>query len=156
LLGANDEEMADIFGVAVGTLNEWKTEHPEFGEALRNGKTKADAEIAHSLYHRAKGYAHSAVKIHFTRAGEPIYAPYTERFPPDTGAATLWLSNRRRKDWRSVNTIALTGGDGGPLLPPLVIINPVRAVTSEPRPVIEGEVVYENESGDGVAGHGDD
>jgi hypothetical protein len=42
-----------------------------------------------------------AVKI-FMPAGAaaPVYAPYTEHYPPDTTAASLWLRNRQPSKWR--------------------------------------------------------
>lgn len=101
LLGATDAEMADIIGVAKSTFELWQTQHEEFSDAIARGKTKADADIAEKLYHRARGYSHDAVKI-FMPAGasEPVYAPYVEHYPPDTQAASLWLRNRQPARWR--------------------------------------------------------
>jgi hypothetical protein len=33
-------------------------------------------------------------------AAAPVYAPYTEHYPPDTHAASLWLRNRQPTKWR--------------------------------------------------------
>lgn len=101
LLGATDADLAGVFDVCEATINVWKKEHQEFSRALSRGKLEADAEVASSFYHRARGYSHSAVKI-FMPAGakEPVYAPYTEHYPPDTQAASLWLRNRQPKLWR--------------------------------------------------------
>ena len=63
LLGATDAQLADFFGVSETTINNWKLAHPEFLESLKAGKEKADALVAHALYHRAIGYKHDAVKI---------------------------------------------------------------------------------------------
>lgn len=116
LLGATDKAMADFFRTSEQTLNAWKAAQPKFLEALRAGKAKADAEMAHSLYHRGKGYSHEAVKI-FMPAGatEPVYAPYIERYPPDTQAASLWLRNRQPGIWREKTEHEHTGKDGGPI-----------------------------------------
>jgi hypothetical protein len=99
LLGATDAEMAEVMGVDVDTLNAWKVEHPAFSEALTRGKLPADAEIAHSLYRRGLGYSHGAEKI-FHHEGKITRARYIEHYPPDTGAAKLWLTNRRGHQWR--------------------------------------------------------
>jgi hypothetical protein len=106
LLGATDTEIADFFEVATSTIYLWKKKHPEFSEALAKGKVKADAEVAHSLYNRANGYSHEAVKI-FMPAGaqKPVYAAYVEHYPPDTNAATLWLKNRQKDKWRDSQEI---------------------------------------------------
>jgi hypothetical protein len=94
-------EIANAFNVSERAFNEWKRLHPKFVQSLIDGREKADAKVARSLYERARGYSHDAVKI-FMPAGatEPIYAPYTEHYPPDTGAASLWLKNRQRAKWR--------------------------------------------------------
>lgn len=99
LLGAKDEEIANFFNVAVSTLSLWKTTHPEFSAALKEGKAAADSVVADSLFHRAKGYSHQAVKI-MQYEGEPIEVPYVEHYPPDTTACIFWLKNRRPELWR--------------------------------------------------------
>lgn len=112
--------MADFFEVSESTLNLWKTAHPEFSESITRGKLVADADVAEKLYHRALGYSHKAVKI-FMPAGaaQPIYADYTEHYPPDTQAASLWLRNRQSAKWRDKQEHEHTGADGAPLVPVL-------------------------------------
>lgn len=107
MLGATDAEMADFWGVSVPTLHGWRKQHPEFFKSTHEGKLIADAEVAASLYSRAIGHQHAAVKI-FMPAGaeEPVYAPYTERYPPDTTAASLWLRNRQPARWRDKTEVA--------------------------------------------------
>lgn len=114
LLGATDKQMADIFGVTVSTLNLWKLEHDEFSEALKNGKDRADAEVASRLYSRALGYSHPDVKI-LQYEGEPIIVPITKYYPPDTTAAIFWLKNRQKANWRDKQDHEHTGKDGGPI-----------------------------------------
>lgn len=119
LLGATDAEMADIFGISQQTLYDWKTAHPEFVEAIARGKAAADANVAERLYQRAMGYSHEAVKIFpgSAESGGPIYAPYTEHYPPDTQAASLWLRNRQSAKWRDKREHEHTGADGKDLIP---------------------------------------
>jgi hypothetical protein len=105
LLGATDAELADFFGVALSTLNNWKRSHPEFLDALKQGKIQADATVTERLYRRALGYSHKAVKILTVPRGanmgsDVVEHPYIERYPPDTTACIFWLKNRRPKDWR--------------------------------------------------------
>ncbi len=69
-------------------------------------KVDADGDIALSLYQRAKGYSHPAVKI-FAPTGDsvtPLVVPYTEHYPPDTAAAKHWLHNRQRGKWREAQS----------------------------------------------------
>lgn len=93
LLGATDKEMAGFFGVEEKTINNWKHEYPEFLQSLKEGKIKADADVANSLYHRALGYEHD--DIHFSAyEGKVTQTEYTKHYPPDTAAAFIWLKNR--------------------------------------------------------------
>jgi hypothetical protein len=104
--GATDEELADYFEVSARTIYRWKAEFPDFCQALKTGKEVADERVERSLYHRAVGYSHEAVKI-FMPAGakEPVYASYTEHVPPDTTAAIFWLKNRRGEAWRDKSEV---------------------------------------------------
>ncbi len=118
LLGATDAELGDFFGVTEQTVNNWKHAHPSFFESLKAGKAKADAIVAHSLYHRAIGYKHDAVKILTVADGNNMgshveQVPYVERYAPDTAAAIFWLKNRRPDLWRERQE--LTGANGGPV-----------------------------------------
>lgn len=104
LLGATNEKLADFFGVTVSTIGLWIARHSEFSDAVKSGREVADAKVASSLFHRATGYEHPAVKIFLPQgAPKPVYAPYTERYPPETVAAIFWLKNRRPDLWRDVN-----------------------------------------------------
>lgn len=61
------------------TLHEWKKVHPDFSESLKEGKERADANVAQRLYDRAMGNG---------------------RLPPDVTACIFWLKNRRKQNWR--------------------------------------------------------
>lgn len=117
--GSTDLEMADALGVHVVTLWRWKTEHEEFRKATALGKEAADDRVEASLYHRAIGYSHDAVKMFMPAGAEkPVIAQYREHYPPDTAAASLWLRNRRSDKWR--DKIEHTGPDGGPMVVEIV------------------------------------
>lgn len=116
LLGLTDAQIAECFMVAESTIHNWKLRHNGFSESIMRGKREADGVVAESLYHRAKGYSHDAVRIFMpSGASEPIYAPYIEHYPPDTQAASLWLRNRQSALWRDKRDHEVTGKDGGPL-----------------------------------------
>ena len=102
-LGATDAELADFFGVNTTTIWRWQAVHPEFCNALKRGKDAADERVERSLFSRATGYTHEAVKIFMPAGAEgPVYAKYQEHIPPDTTACIFWLKNRRQKEWRDV------------------------------------------------------
>src|SRR6266851_3342639 len=110
LLGATDQEMADALGIDQITLDRWKARHTEFGIAIEHGKIRADAEIAESLFNRARGMSVPAVKIfQGTPEGGPVIVPHEEHLPPDVGAAKLWLSRRRPDLWRERQQVDVTG-----------------------------------------------
>lgn len=107
LMGAIDEQLADFFDVCVDTINEWKKVHTEFSESIKRGKQFADAEIANSLFHRAKGYEHPDVDLKMYE-GQIIETKLTKHYPPDTTAAIFWLKNRQPKEWRDKQEQAVT------------------------------------------------
>lgn len=133
LLGATDAELADFFDVCEATINNWKQQEPEFLESIRRGKKLADANVAEKLYQRALGYSHEAVKI-MQHDGCVISEPYTEHYPPDTGAASLWLRNRQPDKWRDKTSHELTGKDGAALIP---VVN--LTIGTQPKPPSETE-----------------
>ena len=96
LLGATDAEIADFFGVEESTVNNWKIKHPKFLESLKNGKIKADAEVAESLRKRANGYKYTEKTF---ENGE-LTKETEKEVSPDTGACMAWLKNRQPKKWR--------------------------------------------------------
>jgi hypothetical protein len=107
LLGATDREIADFFGVCEKTLNTWKLDNEAFLQSLKSGKEAADERVERSLFHRAIGYSHDAVKI-FNNQGAIVTEAYTEHYPPDTTAALFWLKNRRPAQWRDKQEIEQT------------------------------------------------
>lgn len=116
MLGATDRDLAEAFAVAESTISLWKLRHREFSEALKAGKERADANVAKSLYRRALGYEHEAVKIVAdAKTGDQLIIPYIERYPPDTTACIFWLKNRRPADWRDKQDHEVTGKDGAPI-----------------------------------------
>lgn len=98
-LGATDLEIANFFEVTESTFYLWKKEHPEFSEALKNGKEIADGNVASRLYSRAMGY--EAEEDHVTNyQGQICITRIKKYYPPDTVACIFWLKNRRPDKWR--------------------------------------------------------
>lgn len=107
LLGATDADLAAAFNVQESTINNWKQEFPEFLESIKRGKLEADADIAESLFKRAKGFHTKAVKI-FAADGKTFEHVYQEYYPPETAAAIFWLKNRQPARFRQNPEIAVT------------------------------------------------
>lgn len=98
-LGKTDEEMAAAMKVTRQTLDNWKVARPDFFAALKGAKAMADDQVERSLFERALGYSHPAVKINQFE-GVPVITPYIEHYPPDPTSAIFWLKNRRPDKWR--------------------------------------------------------
>ncbi len=113
LLGAIDVEMSDFFGVSEVTLNAWKKKYPKFLKSLSDGKIKADAQVASSLYKKANGYDYEEDKSYITKDGVKVDYTDTKHYPPDTKACEHWLNNRRRQNWKNKQETELTGANGG-------------------------------------------
>lgn len=98
-LGATDRDIADFFEVTETTINNWKLQYPDFLESLKRTKEEVDAQVERSLFHRAMGYSHPAVKM-FNIAGEIVEKEYIEHYPPDPTSMIFWLKNRQPDKWR--------------------------------------------------------
>ena len=112
--GAIEPEVAKALGVSHATLKNWKSAHPDFLAALTSGKDIADEKVVASLYHRATGYSHPAVKIVTVARGgnqgsDVVEVPYTEHYPPDATSMIFWLKNRRPGEWRDKQEVEHSG-----------------------------------------------
>jgi hypothetical protein len=112
-LGATDKEIADFFEVTEQTINNWKTDFPEFFESIKRGKTLADANVADRLYQRAIGFEHDSEEIKIVSDGQGMGSsiervPVRKIYPPDTAAAIFWLKNRQRNKWRDKQEVENT------------------------------------------------
>lgn len=129
-LGATDREAAEFFEVDERTLHRWKHENEAFCQSLKVGKEIADARVEQSLYRKALGYSHDAVKIAVNAVGEVTQVPYVENYAPDTTAAIFWLKNRDPARWRDVKAQEISAPGGGPVQVQRVvrtIVDPTKA-----------------------------
>lgn len=97
--GQTDEQIADNIGVSVRTIYYWKSKNATFLQALKDSKDVADQLVEASLFQRAIGYSHPAVK-HFMYQGDIETVEYVEHYPPSEVAAIFWLKNRQPAKWR--------------------------------------------------------
>jgi len=109
LLGCTDQEVADFFGVCKKTIDNWKNEYPAFLHSLNEGKVQADAEIADSLYRRAKGEVLLFEKAIKGEDGKYEIMTLKQHVQGDAGAAKLWLTNRQPEKWREKKEHSHTG-----------------------------------------------
>lgn len=136
-LGATDVEIADALNVATSTVYLWKIKHPEFSEALKAGKEKADARVERGLYQRAVGYTFDSEKIVTVSDGKEgshiERVPIREHVPPDTTAQIFWLKNRKPEEWR--DRIVHAGDPDNPITVarPYIIIDGTALEVEPPR-----------------------
>lgn len=127
--GATDVQLAEAIGVNERTIRYWKKKHADFFPALKDAKNLADQMVEASLFQRACGYQHKAVKLFPDKQlvmewvqdpDDPdnpeartlekrlrtviIEHEYTEHYPPDTVAGIFWLKNRQPDRWREKPT----------------------------------------------------
>src|ERR1044072_7968440 len=62
ILGATNEQLAELFEVSLSTVGAWLVQFPEFKQAVNQGRAVADADVAESLYSRATGDARKGEK----------------------------------------------------------------------------------------------
>ena len=138
-LGATDSDLARVFKVTTQTIYNWQVEHPEFLDAIMQGKDFFDDKIERSLAHRALGYTFNSEKV-FQHQGEIVRAEVLEHIPPDVTAQIFWLKNRRKEQW---NTPSEVSTQAFSLIEQLVRMATARMIDGQAR-----------ESGDG-RDHGD-
>jgi spore germination protein YaaH len=112
-LGAIDTQIADFFNVSVATINNWKTQHPEFLESLKGGKADADNMVKQALFTRAIGYNHPEVHIS-NYQGVITKTKIVKQYPPDSTSCIFWLKNRDPDNWRE-KPDGITDDDAPPL-----------------------------------------
>lgn len=132
--GKTDQQVADIIGVSVRTIDNWKGKHPEFLQALKEMKQVADELVVASLFSRAVGYSHKEEQT-FMYKGEVIVHENIKQYPPDVTAAIFWLKNRQPEFWKDKQTMEHEGGD------------PKKPITVQPFDLKER--IEQLESGDG-------
>jgi len=94
--GHDDKFCASFFGITERTWNNWKKDHPDFFQSLKDWKATADEHVERALFEKARGYSHPEDKIF----GNGLVIETVKHYPPDTTAAIFWLKNRQVERWR--------------------------------------------------------
>lgn len=83
------------------TIYRWIDRTPGLRHSIKAAKDAADQSVEKSLWARANGYSHPAVKHFFdARRGEVITVEFIQHYPPDTKACMFWLANRQPDKWK--------------------------------------------------------
>ena len=124
--GMIDKDMAKYIGIAESTFHKWKTDHPEFADALTKGKEEPDDKVEAALLRTALGSTFDEI----VQDREPVEDPehpgkfiektirthLTRRhLAPNVAAQIFWLKNRRPDRWRDKQEIEIDM-DNDPLM----------------------------------------
>lgn len=102
--GKTEQDMAEIWGLHIKTLWNWKQANPSFLRAIAEGKQVSDDRVEQSLYRKAVGYEHDDEEL-VVVGGKVKRIKTVRRYAPDTTAAKFWLTNRRPRQWRDKQEI---------------------------------------------------
>jgi len=106
-LGWTNAQFAVSFGVDVHTIQMWLVQHPEFAEAVYDGKAIHDSGVQKSLLQRAMGYTitEKTTKNGTDRYGDPIREEITKErhIPGDPVCMQFWLKNRHPDEWQDLS-----------------------------------------------------
>jgi hypothetical protein len=97
--GATTAEIADVFQVCTRTIRRWCAQHPEFAEAFRLGAIEEFCPwVERSPAERAIGYEVDTEELKVVN-GKVMHVLVRKHFPPDVGAAALFLRNVASAKW---------------------------------------------------------
>ena len=119
-LGATDKDLASFFDVCEATINNWKTDYPEFLESIKAGKILADVKVANNLFEGCTDRVvteQQAFKLKTVewKDGKKIETEKIEIvelekvIPADFRNQQFWLKNRNPERWREKTDIEHSG-----------------------------------------------
>ena len=111
--GLTDEQIATNMGISAATLYNWKRDHLDILEALKEGKDVADRQVENALFKSAMGYTFDEVTKELKDDELVVTKVVHKEVQPNTTAQIFWLKNRKRAEWRDRVENAITGADGG-------------------------------------------
>lgn len=84
LMGKNQQDIADAFGVAASTISRWKEQHPEFREAIEASKDMRCAELAGTAHLLATGqYVQEDSRLELDKKkGKLVVKTIRHKLPP--------------------------------------------------------------------------
>jgi hypothetical protein len=99
--GLTNNDLAELFEVNEKTIREWMHKYPDFMCAVIESRDFSDARVERCLFERATGYSCREDKVFFhARTGKVVTVTTDKHYPPDTGAAFIWLKNRQPDRWK--------------------------------------------------------
>ena len=105
----DEKQIAKKLGIATSTFENYKKEHPELLEVLKNGRVQLIEDLKTSLKKKAKGFTYEEQKTSIRQEGSKeikIIEKYKRYSPPDTGAIHLLLKNLD-ETWRNDDQVTI-------------------------------------------------
>lgn len=106
--GLVDEQIAELLGISIRTYYDYKTAHPEFSQALKEGQEDPKARVKRALYQRAIGYTHEEEKI-FCHEGKIVRASTMKHYPPDPKCIEFYLINKVGEEFKNISHVNASG-----------------------------------------------
>lgn len=127
--GFIDIEICEVLGVSKATFINWKNRHPEFDQAVDEGKASIDTRVQNAMLQRALGYDYKSEKIVVLNRGHndgSYYerVPITVHMPPDPGTCFNWLKNRDPEKWKDRVETNHSGSIEFKVIPDEIVDNP--------------------------------
>ena len=97
--GMTEREIAEFIGINYSTLQVWKSDIPEFREALLAGKEGPNRRVVAALYQSAIGYTVEIRKGQVNKQGELVEWTETVFVKPEVAAQIFFLKNRDNENW---------------------------------------------------------
>jgi len=96
------DELAKVFKVSRATIHNWKKEHPEFLASISDGVDDYhNPNVEKSLVRKAIGYDYTETMEEMDGNGALVKIRKTHKHaPPDTGALSFYLRNRKPDRWK--------------------------------------------------------
>lgn len=113
--GLKDTQIAHNLGIGVATFYDYQKKHPEFREAIKNGKRPVDMEAENAFLKRVMGfdYKEKVIEYHAPDPKVPDSVPIvksvreiTKKVLPDVTAGIFWMMNRMPERWRDKSKLA--------------------------------------------------
>lgn len=106
--GLTDIQIAEKLGISKDTFYEYKKKYSDFSDSLKKGKEIVDYEVENALLKKALGYTITLKKEKVTKDGNVVEIKEEVLVPPDTTAQIFWLKNRKPKEWRETQEVAVS------------------------------------------------
>lgn len=101
--GATDSILAESFGVSLNTIRNWQAAHPDFREAVREGKFEIfDNMVERTMAQCALGFYVDIEEVKVNKDGDVTRYTVRKYIPPSVTAQIFWMKNRQPGKWKDV------------------------------------------------------